>query len=70
MKRDRSPCIDVCEFSGPHEWCLGCARTRQECREWKSMKPYDRNILLKKLTKRMFAIKNQHPKASRDTPKL
>ncbi|QPJ62517.1 MAG: DUF1289 domain-containing protein [Candidatus Nitronauta litoralis] len=56
MKRQKSPCIDVCEFSGPKGWCLGCGRTRPECRKWKEMKPYDRNILQKKLKKRMFQI--------------
>ncbi|MBC8285270.1 MAG: DUF1289 domain-containing protein [Nitrospinae bacterium] len=56
MKRDKSPCIDVCEFSGSNGWCLGCGRTRQECRKWKEMKPYTRNILQKELKKRMIQI--------------
>jgi predicted Fe-S protein YdhL (DUF1289 family) len=64
VKRDKSPCIDVCDFSGAHGWCLGCARTRQECRDWKSMKPYSRNILLTELKKRMSAIKKDLAKAS------
>lgn len=57
MKRNQSPCIDVCEFSGPKGWCLGCGRTREECNEWKSMKPYAKNILVKELKKRMVKIK-------------
>ncbi|MCG8314097.1 MAG: DUF1289 domain-containing protein [Pseudomonadales bacterium] len=59
MKRHKSPCIDVCEFSGPHGWCLGCGRTRQECQKWKAMKPYAKNILQKELQKRMFQITSE-----------
>ena len=59
MKRSKSPCIDVCKFSGQNNWCLGCGRTRQECQQWKSMKPYAKNILLKELPKRMFKLKNE-----------
>ena len=56
MKRHDSPCIDVCEFSGPKGWCVGCGRTRQECNEWKRMKPYTRQALLKQLKKRLTRI--------------
>ena len=56
MKRHKSPCISICEFSGPNGWCLGCGRTRRECQKWKKMKPYERNILDKKLIKRMAEI--------------
>ena len=42
MKRHKSPCISVCEFSGPNGWCLGCGRTRLECQKWKKMKPYEK----------------------------
>lgn len=58
MKRSKSPCIDACDFSGPKGWCLGCGRTRQECQTWKSLKPYDLNILKKQLKKRLSKIKN------------
>lgn len=58
MKKQKSPCIDVCDFSGPKGWCLGCGRTRQECQNWKSMKPYVVNILTKDLRKRMAQMNN------------
>ena len=29
-KRKKSPCIDVCDFSGTKGWCRGCGRTREE----------------------------------------
>jgi len=59
MKKQKSPCIDICEFSGPKGWCLGCGRTRPECQEWKTIKPYNKNQLQKELTKRVAQIKNE-----------
>ncbi|EEX31331.1 MULTISPECIES: DUF1289 domain-containing protein [Vibrio] len=56
MKKQKSPCIDVCDFSGPKGWCLGCARTREECQNWKTMKPYAINTLQRELKKRMTKI--------------
>ena len=53
MKRQKSPCIDICEFSGPKGWCIGCGRTRGECRKWKTLKPYAVKSLRKELIKRM-----------------
>ncbi|SHI34764.1 hypothetical protein VA7868_03554 [Vibrio aerogenes CECT 7868] len=53
MKKQKSPCIDVCDFSGPKGWCLGCGRTREECQQWNKMKPYALNNLRKALKKRM-----------------
>jgi len=58
MKKQKSPCIDICDFSGPKGWCIGCGRTRLECDRWKSMKPYDKNILGNELKKRMAKINN------------
>ncbi|MCH2567939.1 MAG: DUF1289 domain-containing protein [Pseudomonadales bacterium] len=55
-KQNNSPCIDVCEFSAPHGWCVGCGRTRQECKQWKGMKPYARNALLSQLKKRLSRL--------------
>ena len=56
MKKPKSPCIDVCEFTGPNGWCLGCGRSRIECQKWKKMKSYEVNILQKQLKKRLWQI--------------
>ncbi|NRA45593.1 MAG: DUF1289 domain-containing protein [Oligoflexales bacterium] len=56
-KKNKSPCIDICEFNGPKGWCIGCGRTRRECDEWKAMKPYSKRILVNELKKRMSQIK-------------
>ena len=37
---------------------LGCARTRDEAKKWKKLKPYDIKIMHKTLKKRMETIKN------------
>ena len=47
MKKQKSPCIDICKFIGPNGWCLGCARTRDEARKWKKLKPYDIKLCAK-----------------------
>ena len=57
MKKPKSPCIDVCNFSGPNGWCLGCGRTRNECQRWKKMKPYEIKNINKELIKRLNKIK-------------
>ena len=56
MKKPKSPCIDICNFSGPNGSCLGCGRTRQECNAWKKLKPYNIKILSRQLTIRMSEI--------------
>ena len=58
MKSQKSPCIDVCKFTGKNGWCIGCGRTREECQKWKKMKPFDVNALQKQLKKRMLIIAN------------
>ncbi|WP_431067618.1 DUF1289 domain-containing protein [Methylotuvimicrobium sp.] len=52
MKK-KTPCIDVCKYSGPSEWYIGCGRTQEESRQWKKMKPYAKQALLNSLKKRL-----------------
>ena len=56
MKRNQSPCIGICKFTGVNHWCLGCGRTIEECREWKTMKPFGKKRLVKDLPKRMLIL--------------
>ena len=56
MKPAKSPCIDICDFSGPKGWCLGCGRTRAECDKWKKMRPYDIKLLKGQLQKRLVQM--------------
>ncbi len=55
-KRKKSPCIDICEFSGPKGWCLGCGRTREELKKWKTLKPYAKAVIEKDLGRRKAKI--------------
>ena len=58
MKKQKSPCIDICKFIGLNGWCLGCGRTKIEVRKWKNLKPYDIKTLEKQLQKRLLIIKS------------
>ena len=56
MKKPKSPCVELCQFTGPNNWCLGCGRTREECIRWKSMKPYKKKKLENELKRRLAKI--------------
>jgi len=58
-KRKKSPCVDVCTYNGPNGWCTACGLTTKESRMWRKMKPYDRNILQKKLQRRTAEMKGK-----------
>jgi len=51
-KRKKSPCTNVCDFSNAKGWCRGCGRTREETRQWTTLKPYKRTALEKELERR------------------
>ena len=57
-----SPCIDVCIFESEHGWCLGCGRTRAECRVWKATPRREQQALLAKLGKRLRELKADNSK--------
>jgi predicted Fe-S protein YdhL (DUF1289 family) len=31
----KSPCIDICKFDKKTGWCVGCGRSKDDCKEWK-----------------------------------
>ena len=33
-----SPCISICKFDEKTGFCIGCLRTKDECKRWKKMK--------------------------------
>jgi predicted Fe-S protein YdhL (DUF1289 family) len=41
-----SPCIDVCKFDSETGFCIGCLRTRDECKTWKKMKDKHRRKII------------------------
>ncbi|MDL2353988.1 MAG: DUF1289 domain-containing protein [Pseudomonadota bacterium] len=42
----KSPCIEICKFDGRSGYCVGCVRTRDECRGWNKMKDNRRHQIL------------------------
>lgn len=44
-----SPCISVCTIDDKTGWCLGCARTLSEIRDWLIMTPEQKENLLGEL---------------------
>ena len=61
MKKRKSPCVDICQFTGPSGWCTGCGRTRAESARWKKMKPYEANKIEKELKLRMAEMSESPP---------
>ena len=61
MKKRKSPCVDICQFTGPSGWCTGCGRTRAESARWKKMKPYEANNIEKELKLRMAKMSESPP---------
>lgn len=50
-----SPCISVCTIDEKTGWCLGCARTIDEIRDWLIMTPEQKQELLEALAQRQAA---------------
>ena len=42
----KNPCISLCKFDKKTGFCLGCLRTRDECKDWKKMKERKRIVIL------------------------
>ena len=58
MKGKKSPCKDICKFTGKNGQCLTCGRKKIEARKWKNLKPYVIKTLEKQLQKRLLIIKS------------
>ncbi|MBC7006103.1 DUF1289 domain-containing protein [Photobacterium sp. BZF1] len=59
MKKQKSPCIGLCDFSSSKGWCFGCGRTREESQKWKNMQPYASMVLRKELKKRLSQMNTE-----------
>ncbi|ASW00600.1 DUF1289 domain-containing protein [Paraburkholderia aromaticivorans] len=47
-----SPCIDICKFDSKTGFCIGCLRTRDECKSWKKMKDKQRRKIIEDRSRR------------------
>lgn len=52
----KSPCIDICMFDRRTGWCVGCGRTRDECRAWKKTRPRKLKALSAQLPRRLAQL--------------
>ncbi|TDY96921.1 UNVERIFIED_ORG: uncharacterized protein DUF1289 [Herbaspirillum seropedicae] len=53
----KSPCVSLCKLK--HEVCTGCGRTRDEIKDWKSMKRKEQLHTVELAAKRMKALKKK-----------
>lgn len=47
-----SPCVDICKFDDKTGFCIGCTRTRDECKSWKKMKDKHRKKIIEDRARR------------------
>jgi predicted Fe-S protein YdhL (DUF1289 family) len=52
---DASPCIDVCRLDRGYAYCIGCLRTIDEIKRWRTMTPTQRQAVLDTLPARRAA---------------
>lgn len=55
----KSPCIDVCRVDRPSGWCVGCGRTPGEIRDWQSMQPFKRAMVMRDLKRRIDRLQER-----------
>ncbi|GAB2902690.1 hypothetical protein GCM10027093_44870 [Paraburkholderia jirisanensis] len=53
----KSPCIDICKFDSKTGFCVGCMRTRDECKSWKKMKDKHRRKIIDDTPRRVATLK-------------
>ncbi|WP_228936653.1 DUF1289 domain-containing protein [Paraburkholderia saeva] len=53
----KSPCVDICKFDDKTGLCIGCLRTRDECKTWKKMKDKHRRKILDDRPRRASKLK-------------
>ena len=52
-----SPCVDICKFDDKTGFCIGCMRTRDECKSWKKMKDRHRKKIIEDRPRRERKLK-------------
>ncbi|WP_184004443.1 MULTISPECIES: DUF1289 domain-containing protein [unclassified Paraburkholderia] len=57
-----SPCIDVCRFDRKSGLCVGCLRTREEIRGWKTMTDHRRHQVINDRSRRMAKLQRESPR--------
>ncbi|MFT4435695.1 DUF1289 domain-containing protein [Caballeronia sp. 15715] len=52
-----SPCINICKFDSKTGLCVGCLRTKDECKQWKKLKNKTRTKIIGQRPKREAKLK-------------
>jgi uncharacterized protein len=52
-----SPCVDICKFDDKTGFCVGCMRTRDECKSGKKMKDKHRRKIIEDRPRRERKLK-------------
>jgi uncharacterized protein len=52
-----SPCIKICEFDEKTGFCIGCLRTKDECKQWKKLKDKQRVRIIDERPRRKAKLK-------------
>ncbi|KQR76429.1 Fe-S protein [Burkholderia sp. Leaf177] len=52
-----SPCISICKFDSKTGLCIGCLRTKDECKKWKKLKNKARTKIIDERPKREDKLK-------------
>ncbi|KMY86039.1 hypothetical protein BUMB_04584c [Candidatus Paraburkholderia calva] len=54
-----SPCIKICEFDKKTGLCIGCLRTKDECKQWKKLKDKQRVRIIDERAERNARLKKR-----------
>jgi uncharacterized protein len=57
-----SPCIGICKFDEKTGLCIGCLRTKDECKQWKKMKDKHRVRIIDERPERKARLKKHKKK--------
>lgn len=59
----KNPCIDICKFDD--SVCIGCGRTKAECKGWKKMDKDERREVVQVSEQRLKAMKGTGQRKSK-----
>ncbi len=56
-KKAKSPCIDICKIDKKNGLCIGCLRSKQEIKDWKTLAKSERRAIMDSLALRKAQAK-------------
>ncbi len=61
-----SPCINICKFDEKTGLCVGCLRTKEECKQWKKLKNKARRRIIDDRPKRISELGQSKVRTKKD----